>query len=735
MAKNTEVIEDMIPDEADRPTKTADKVQPLYQVYEGSRIPVGKAVGPMFKKRLDAAMHAHSITHEVWEEIFKYYNFHHKKTITTPRGTFRQGDGSENVIYSNVNITLPAVYSKNPDISCSTIDGADEPFCQAMQSLINVLLRRPDAMKAKNKVKRAAGFALLTNFGVLKLDFTKKDDSREFVIRELEKLSGELAKAKKQEDAERIWGEMEALEMSMEVRKPSGFTLGNVLPQNLIIDPNAEQPDGEDAELMMERVWFPTAALNARYTRKKDKESDDRVLLYKPTHKAMFDGSAERDDGLGMVMSELSGSENTTAVTSHTEDERRAYTEMYYTECYFVWDKVFRRVYLFHRDDWAWPLWVWDDPLKTSRFFPYFLISLGFSTGGVVTPGDIAYILDQQDQINDINRQWNRIRRAVFDYIFYDKTKIDGQEVEKFMKAIRGETTTSQHAFGVDPGERPVKEAIEVYVPPAMQYEKLFDKQGTYDAVDRLTNTSDAIRGVQFKTNTTEDAVQTYRESMQLSIGSKVDVIEDCMTDICYSVAEIAVQNYDQETVAGYIGETQAAGWQEMDIETFRSTYSVEITPGSMEKPTSIFKKKEAIEIVTAVGQFATAAPGATLMIMLKVLSKAFTEINIKQEDWDALAQEVQANLTRGQSTGGGVGAEGSEGGSGEGPSADDVNALSPEDQADIKKAGESGASDEELRMLIERKVRGNQHPQPNQQQPNQQQLNQQTGVSNATRA
>jgi hypothetical protein len=114
---------------------------------------------------------------------------------------------------------------------------------------------------------------------------------------------------------------------------------------------------------------------------------------------------------LGIVLEAMAtGSE----VEAHTDAERRAYQQMYYTECVLVWDKYFRRVYLFHRDDWTWPIWVWDDPLNLARFFPYFIIGFGFSTGGTVNVGDTAYYLDQQDEINDINRQWTRIRRTIF---------------------------------------------------------------------------------------------------------------------------------------------------------------------------------------------------------------------------------------------------------------------------------------------------------------------------------
>ena len=42
-----------------------------------------------------------------------------------------------------------------------------------------------------------------------------------------------------------------------------------------------------------------------------------------------------------------------------------------------------------------------------------------------------------------------------------------------------------------------------------------------------------------------------------------------------------------------------------MDVQTFTQKYSVNVVAGSMEKPNSVFKKKEAIEVAQVVGQFA----------------------------------------------------------------------------------------------------------------------------------
>jgi hypothetical protein len=704
--------------------------QPPFQIYEGSRIAVGKGVGTMCKRKLDAAKVAYDAVNAVTEEIFRYYNHHHGKVNNTPRGVFKRGDATENVMFSNLNVMLPAVYSKNPDITCSTTDEGDEDFLQTLEALINALFKRKDGLNAKPRIKKGAGMGLLTNFGIIKLGFTQKSDSREVAIAEMQRITDELGRAKKQQDVDRLYGELEALERNMEVLEPSGFGLGNVLPHRLTIDPHAEQQDGLDADWMAEEVYFSTSYLTARFTAPDgDDEEDDpdntnRKLIYKPTHKARFvaGNGAGRDDGLGLVMDSIDKTGN--EPTSFTEDERTAYINMYYTKCFFWWDKATRRLMLFHSGDWTWPIWVWDDPLGLTRFYPYFIISFAMSTGGTVSVGETAYMLDHQDEVNDMARQKSRIRRTIFDYFFYNSSKFKKDEVEKFIRAIRGETSRGKHAIGVDAGEMAIKDVFESLAPPSAQYEKLFDNSSTLASINRITNTSDALRGVQFKTNTTEDAVQSYMESLKLSVGAKVDVIEDVVADLALSVAEIAVQFMDEEQVAGIVGPYLAQFWQQMTVDQFHAEYDIELVAGSMEKPTSIFKKKEAIDVTTAVGQFASAAPGSTLTIMLKVLSKAFTEVVIKPEDWAALKAEIQANLQRGVSTGGGgqpqPGGQQPPNGQAGGIQLDrngggDIRqaALQLPDQVKQKvmQLKQQGASDDDIRQFVTEQVQSNQNP------------------------
>jgi hypothetical protein len=685
-------------------------VEPLYRVYKGSRIPISKAVGTLWHKRYDAAKAAYEIVHGAWDESFKYYNNHQKDTVDTPRGTFRRGDSTENVVYSNVNVMLPAVYGKDPDIAVNTVDEADDEFVKTLKLLLNTIMKSKHLLNAKAKIKRATAFALLTNFGVLKLSWTKKDDSREFAIQEMEKLTADLVKCDNSAEAEAIYGKVMALESRLEVFKKSGPGLKTILPHNLIIDPESEDTDGMDSNWMIEQVFYMTDALVAEFTEPCEGEDDENNvthnLVYKPTHQASFaNKEGSRDDGLGVVMKAINAGE----VSGNEPDARAAYRETFYTECLLVWDKTLRRVMLYHKDDWSWPLWVWDDPLNITRFFPYFIIGFGMSTGGTVSVGETAYYLDQQDDINDINRQVGRIRRTIFDYFYYNSDAIDQQQAEKFVDAIRGKGKLDKNVLGVRAGEKSIKDIIEAFVPPSFskEFAPLFDKEPILNTINRISNTSDALRGVQYKTNTNESAVQSYQDAARMSVGAKVDCVEDAISDMAQALAELCVQNYSQEEVATLIGQKNAANWENMDLETFNATYTFECVAGTTEKPNSIFKKKEAVQIAQTMGQFASAAPVTSLTLMLRVMENAFSEVVVHPEDWEMLKAEATAQLTKGQSVPG-AGAPAAAGGAD--PAADmeqKMLALPPEVKQKVVQMKQQGMPDDQIAQFLMQQVNG----------------------------
>lgn len=694
--------------EAELPPKNSKKPDPPYRIYAGSKIAVSKAVGKMMQKKYEAAVKVNETIRAAWDQSIAYYNNNQTMGVAqSSAGMFHRGEGTENIVYSNINLMVPAVYNKNPDFAISTVDKADEPLVNALKPLLNSLFRRKDYLNAKYKMKKAVGMGLLTNFGVVKIGYTKKDDSVEHVLEELNRISKELEKVKTVEEAQDLEGQLMALEAQAEVAERSGPKLNTVNSHYLTIDPYAEDADGLDANWMGELTYISTTMLKAQYTLKN--EDGSLVLVYKPTHKVSLGKDGEGNETTQILAKLGDGSIDS---ESWTTEERLGYLHEYSTECVYIWDKPTRRLFLFLKDDWSWPIWVWDDPLQLSRFFPYFFLQFGFTTGGTTSVGEVSYYLDQQDEVNDINRQIAKIRRIIFDYIFYNSETMSPEDAELVSKVLRGDRpTSSKNMIGlkVEDGEK-LSDQLHSLVPPSANYEPFFNKEAILNAVNRITNTSDALRGVQFKTNTNEAAVQTYQDAVKLSVGAKVDVVEDVLSDMGHAIAELCLQNMDPEEVVGIIGERLAQGWRNMTTEEFNANYSCEVVAGSTEKPNSAFKKKDAIQAAQAIGQVNHGAPGASLMVVLRLLEQAFPEVTVKPEDWDLLKQEVTANIQKGVSTGGSGGKPGA------GMKPEEVQALKSAPPELKKKANEmrkGGASDEQVIEFLKQQMAGRPGPAP----------------------
>jgi hypothetical protein len=91
-----------------------------------------------------------------------------------------------------------------------------------------------------------------------------------------------------------------------------------------------------------------------------------------------------------------------------------------------------------------------------------------------------------------------------------------------------------------------------------MQHPELFDTASKFAAVNRLTGISDAQKGAQFKTNTTNDAIDFYQKNVDIRVDEKIDAIEDWIGMIAWQVLQMVAQHWSVEDVAAIIGQELA---------------------------------------------------------------------------------------------------------------------------------------------------------------------------------
>ena len=627
--------------------KSRRKVQPSYKVVGNSKIPVAKVTGSVWKSRVSQSNVQTKEVRESWREAIRYYDNDQLEHRSEEHGTSGNTIGNqklndnitetENVVFANVTTMVPALYARNPEAEFTSNIESKKRQATILERLVNALGSRKASpgINLKPKAKRCVVTCLLTNRAWMKIGYTHKEESSEQALADLATLSTQLEKAKNSKEIAEIEGKLQALEESIDILQPSGPFATVKSPFELMVDPNSKEIDGSDAKWMIEEDMLPTEFLLAKYAEKK-KGSTEYNSIYQPSHvmKATLEGDETQDNSAdNFSLYDEDNDKQKAKDFGFTSDESFEKAKM--TKVYFVWDKTTRRVLMFNSKDWTWPIWVWDDPLQLDTFFPFYPLTFFESPNGPLTKGEVSYYLDQQDAINEITDETRRVRRWARRNIFYNSNILSQADATA---VLNGDDGTAR---GLNvPVDTRLNEVIGSIPPPSIQYDKMFDKEALYQAIDRISSVGTVMRGEQFKTNTNKAAVNANTGAANMRVDEKSDQIEDWIGAIYWGIAQLCLMNMPQEQVINLIGE-EGADWENIGPEEV-GQLSLQVVGGSTKKPTSAAKKAEALEFGQVLGQFVNAAPGPTLKIMLQVMEKAFDEVTMREEDWTELKNAVE---------------------------------------------------------------------------------------------
>lgn len=643
MAERTQlddVMQDAGPSEVDS--------QPSYQVLTEARIPVSRHTGALWKSRRDQVTKFRQETgiSAAWKQASDYYHNDQLQQrgdsdgtgLTTLRdkidGTFAE---TENLVFANVSAAVPALYARNPDCTATTDDDALKPITALADKLADRLLNKRNApgVNAKPKIRRAVTSAFLHNLGWLEVGWVNKEDSVEQARIDIQRISDKLADKKtSQQEIRKLEGQLLAIERRISLLSPSGPFLKYHKVDRIYRDPMGVEEDLSDCNwVMVDETWL-TSTLNATFTRP---SKSGRKLIYEPTHVlgSEEDATEEEINSFSLFNKNTEDAEG----EDKFENYLRSATDKHVTRVWRIWDKATRRVYLYYDKDWTWPIWVYDDPYKFEDFFPYVPLHFYTSPRGGESKGEVAYYLDQQDAINFINSLTHKARLWSAAKIGYNTEKITEADFKRWLNSNVFEGVGFKLPDGTS-----MRDAISGLELPILNRPELLDKSGIYATIDRVGSVSDILRGQQFKTNTTNQAIQQYSQVNQTRFDSPIDAIEDFIGIICDKLLQLSFMYMSQEQVSTLIGTTLAQQWRNLSLEEYRML-SITITGGSTQKPTSQTKQAKALEIGQVLGQFASVNP-LVVVVMLRVLSEAFNELTLTQQEWQMLIQTTMQAMT-----------------------------------------------------------------------------------------
>jgi hypothetical protein len=636
---------------------------PVYKVYEGARIPISKKAGSLWKSRRDAAQRKLEQTGRTanWEEAIRYYKNDQRanregRAAKTRRDRGRQGRDSENIVFANTSALIPSIYAKNPtcEITANLRDDQEEGgqddymrrCATVSERLMNSLSSRRAApgINLKPKARKAVIMSILTNISYLEVGYTLREESSEEALRELDRIAEGMANAKESKDIERLEGELEALEEKVSFLNPSGPWVKFRHPKDVLSDPDALESDLSDHRWVMVAEYLPTPYINAVY---RMKQGEEWRSLYKPTHVVAGDGKGIEEEINSFSL--LKGKSDYRSYGFVDEDSFNKATR---TKVWKVWDKTTRRVMMYSDEDWTWPIWVWDDPYNLDTFFPIFPLQFYTDPEDDIGQSEVMYYLDQQDGINEVNAELRKIRRKLMGTLFYNKNVIrDASVIDAYIKG-----DTNDQAIGVDsPPDANLQQALFALLPPSANFMQLFEvfRNTLNAAIQRVSSVQPVMQGEQFKTNTTNEAIETYNSTQQTRLDEKIDAVEDFIGFVLWAILQMCLQFMSQQEVVEILGEQDGAHWKNLTPPEIRTGFSIRLVGGSSQKPTSKVKKQEALQMVQGLGQFAQAGQGVVIIKMLEVMSRAYDELTISEEDWDflkhAIMQSIQNSNPQGQ--------------------------------------------------------------------------------------
>lgn len=639
--------------------KGEEKYTPSYKVMADTKIPVSKSLGKLWKSRRDQAkskLKNEGIA-DAWDECIRYYNNDQvtQSNISGEPNTSRmarKGTGvsdehieTENVVFANTTALVPATYAKNPDIEITPNDKQDEAtvyFSTCAERLINVLFAKKvsPGINLKIKARKCIIMCTLTNVAYLEMGWTDKENSTEATLNEIQIKAQELANAKDIKEIEEIEGCLVALEDTVDVLSPAGPWIKFRHPKDVLRDPATTHNDLTDSDWIMIADFVPTNYLRAVYFEKSEDKSDEWKSIYAPTHVLNAKSAGGHDEEIN----NFSLLDENKDCEQYGYDDEESYQKAQYTKVWRVYDKVTRRLLLFNDKNWSWPIWVWDDPYSLTNFFPVFCLEFYTDPEGDYARSEVMYYLDQQDAINEIASERRRAIAWARKNLFYDVDAIkDDAVISAFLSGAE-----KGGAIGVKvPDGKKLPDMIFSLPPPSGQFMQLFDPQPYLQAIDRVSSVTNVMRGVEYKTNTTNKAIESYESQTQTRLDEKIDMIEEFISNVGMGLLELCVSRMNAEMVAALIDDKCGQIWQQftpMSPQELHAKFSLRVVGGSALKPTARAKKEEAMQMGQVLGQFGKAVPAAVL-VMMKVFERAFDEMVITEEDWALIRASIEKQL------------------------------------------------------------------------------------------
>lgn len=617
------------------------------QLNNDIAIPVPSNLGTVFSNAFDNSKAYYDLFHQDWERSVSAFVDDGSSVDYDESGIAK-----ENYVRWVVQTLLDYTYMQNPTLEFNATEEKHQEFADALSAAITSIVNKANGLgvNLKPHMQKLIMITYLTNFGVLKLKYKPQKGSREEVLalynKTVEEMQNEDLEVDKLEELQAL---MDRLFSELQTREDFGITVHNISPFNFYVDADATMTDLSDSKRTFERELIDENLLKTEYMIFDEAEEK---WFFKQDTSVEYTGNALDKARDATQNAEAAKRAIVDTLMPELPDEERDAVSKGKVPCIWVYDRPTRRVYLYIDQRWDTPVWVFEDELQLSRFFPYFVLAFTHHVRGIIGRSEVSYLIPGQDEINETNKQWKVLRSLGFRTFLYNSTSIDRAEVDKvFSRALTNKDELQGIGVKLSDPEANIDDFMKPFLIPSAQAQPLYDTERFDKIIQRNSRLTAAMQASEFRTNTTNLAVETYQQQLQSRTMTFNDPIEEFVGQLGWAIAEIIVSLVNKQKLTSLIPQSKVDNIATMSVAQFNESFTITVEGGSMEKPNSQNKKQEALTILQLLGQFGTAAPKTVLGIVTKLLRNVFSRNLVTDEDLETLRQEGEAFMQKGIST------------------------------------------------------------------------------------
>ncbi len=496
-----------------------------------------------------------------------------------------------NLIGTFIDILTSFLYARNPEVSAKAaqnVGGVDEDsvdFAETAGIVVSRLWKKGKLKKAARKLVRST---LSVGPGWLKVIMTHEfkndpviqgklndleDNAQrlEFIQTQLQDESGE-----EDLDDDEIKLKLEelsrlrvSLNEKLEIVHRTGLAIDFVQADDVQVSLDiADLSDHLDADWNGNEIYVRKDDIRRKFKRLTAKDIEAAIIYnqVRPRKRSDID-----DTGYGSSYHDQDNARYSKS-TNQGNDDAVAFCRVIE-----IWDKRDNHIKTFVEGVKRWAVPPYQPNYGTSRFYPYFNLSL-FEVDGERHPQSLAGRLRKLQDEYSSKRSNSRLaaERSIPGTIF-DATGIKPEDVKKIERSI------SMEMIGINPMKGDDLRKLFAAKPIPTVDPLVFDTRPVISDMERVSGVQEALSAsISVQKTATEAKIQDA--GFNSRTGSDRDTLEDLLQDLAEYTLELAIQGMSHEMVVRIAGK--AAFWPvDMEFEDIVTLAEIEIKAGSTGKP------------------------------------------------------------------------------------------------------------------------------------------------------